>query len=421
MLESSSPRDRKPILAVFLSDAISLSGNAIAAVAIPWFVLDLTGSPALTGVTAFFTVLPTVIALFLGGTIVDRLGFRTTSVIADLASGAAVAAIPVLHLTVGIEFWQLVVLVFVGALLDAPGMTARESLVPDLAELAGMRLERATGIVQGIHRGSLLVGAPLAGGLITIIGPANVLWLDAGTFLISAAIVRIWAPNIRHRAEGETPGRYVTELLEGLRFVFRDPVIRAVTITVMLTNFLDAPLFAVTLPVFAREAFGSAVQLGLMIGMFGALSLLGAIVFSIIGHRLPRRMTFVVAFIFVSLPYLVLSTLPSFPVALAAMALFGLASAPLNPIINTVYYERVPAAMRGRVLGLSNAAAFATMPAGVLIAGFVIEAIGVGNMLLATGLCYLAITSAGLLVPAFREMERRPAGELQEDLGGDLG
>jgi MFS family permease len=151
MLESSSARDRKPILAVFLSDAISLSGNAIAAVAIPWFVLDLTGSPALTGVTAFFTVLPTVIALFLGGTIVDRLGFRTTSVIADLASGAAVAAIPVLHLTVGIEFWQLVVLVFLGALLDAPGMTARESLVPDLAELAGMRLERATGIVQGIH------------------------------------------------------------------------------------------------------------------------------------------------------------------------------------------------------------------------------------------------------------------------------
>lgn len=418
MPESSSARDRKPLLAVFVSDAISLSGNAVAVVAIPWFVLELTGSAALTGVTAFFTVLPTVIALFLGGTIVDRLGFRTTSVIADLASGAAVAAIPVLHLTVGIEFWQLVVLVFLGALLDAPGMTARESLVPDLAELAGMRLERATGIVQGIHRGSLLAGAPLAGGLIAIIGPANVLWLDAGSFLVSAVIVRVFAPDVRHRAEGEAPGRYVTELLEGLRFVFRDPVIRAVTLTVMLTNFLDAPLFAVTLPVFARDAFGSAVQLGLMIGTFGGLSLLGAVVFSVIGHRLPRRLTFVVAFIFVSLPYLVLSTLPSLPLAIAAMALFGLASAPLNPIINTVYYERVPADMRGRVLGLSNAAAFATMPAGALMAGFLIEAIGVGNMLLVTGLCYLAITSAGLLVPAFREMER-PA--LQKDLGGDLG
>jgi len=418
MPESSSARDRKPLLAVFVSDAISLSGNAVAVVAIPWFVLELTGSAALTGVTAFFTVLPTVIALFLGGAIVDRLGFRTTSVIADLASGATVAVIPALHLTVGIEFWQLVMLVFLGALLDAPGMTARESLVPDLAELAGMRLERATGIVQGIHRGSLLVGAPLAGGLIAIIGPANVLWLDAASFLVSAALMRLFAPDIRHRAEGEAPSRYVTELLEGLRFVFRDPVIRAVTFTVMLTNFLDAPLFAVTLPVFAREAFGSAVQLGLMIGTFGGLSLLGAIGFSVIGHRLPRRTTFVVSFIFVSLPYLVLSTLPSLAVAIAAMALFGLASAPLNPIINTVYYERVPASMRGRVLGLSNAAAFATMPAGALIAGFLIEAIGVGNMLLVTGLCYLAITSAGLLVPAFREMER-PA--LQKDLGGDLG
>jgi MFS family permease len=101
------------------------------------------------------------------------------------------------------------------------------------------------------------------------------------------------------------------------------------------------------------------------------------------------------------------------------MALFGLASAPLNPIINTVYYERVPPRMRGRVLGLSTAAAYATMPAGALTAGLAIEAIGVGNLLLVTGLCYLAITSAGLLVPAFREMERRPA--LQQDLSGDLG
>jgi hypothetical protein len=100
-------RSRRPLFALFASDSISLTGNVVAQVAVPWFVLETTGSAALTGVTAFFTFPPTVIALFLGGAVVDRLGFARTSVLADLASGVAVALIPVLHLTVGIELWQL--------------------------------------------------------------------------------------------------------------------------------------------------------------------------------------------------------------------------------------------------------------------------------------------------------------------------
>jgi MFS family permease len=147
-------RSRRPLFALFASDSISLTGNVVAQVAVPWFVLETTGSAALTGVTAFFTFLPTVIALFLGGTVVDRLGFARTSVFADLASAVAVALIPALHLTVGIELWQLIALVFLGALLDAPGTTAREALLPHVAELAGMGLERASGMNHAIHRGS---------------------------------------------------------------------------------------------------------------------------------------------------------------------------------------------------------------------------------------------------------------------------
>src|SRR5262245_39851577 len=62
------------------------------------------------------------------------------SIVADLASAAAVAAIPLLHATVGLELWELLLLVFLGALLDAPGATARVSLFPDLVERAGVRI-----------------------------------------------------------------------------------------------------------------------------------------------------------------------------------------------------------------------------------------------------------------------------------------
>ena len=106
-------------------------------VAIPWFVLETTGSATLTGIVAALTFAPTVLATFFGGAIVDRLGFRRTSIMADVASGVTVAAIPLIHATVGIELWQLFVLVFLGALFDAPGATARRSLLPDLVELAG--------------------------------------------------------------------------------------------------------------------------------------------------------------------------------------------------------------------------------------------------------------------------------------------
>ena len=117
-----------PIYALFTANAISLVGNVFSLIAIPWFVLQTTGSATQTGITGFFTILPVVIAGFLGGTLINRLGYKRTSIIADLASGAATALIPLLHFTIGLEFWQLMVLVFLGALLDTPGGTARAAL-----------------------------------------------------------------------------------------------------------------------------------------------------------------------------------------------------------------------------------------------------------------------------------------------------
>src|SRR5512134_1376280 len=123
---------RAPLLALYVADAVSLVGNVVAQLAVPWFVLVTTGSAALTGLAIFFNFLPIVLAAFFGGVVVDRLGFRAASIVADLASASAVAAIPLLHSTVGIELWQLMALVFLGALLDAPGTTARQALFPDL-------------------------------------------------------------------------------------------------------------------------------------------------------------------------------------------------------------------------------------------------------------------------------------------------
>jgi MFS family permease len=396
---------RGPLYALYVADAISLGGNAVAQLAIPWFVLTTTGSPTYTALAVFFTFLPIVLAGFLGGVVVDRLGFRKTSIAADLASSAAVAAIPLLYATVGVDLWQLMALVFLGALLDAPGSTARAALLPDLAEGAGMRLERASGIRSGIQQGAQLVGAPLGGVLIATLGATNALWVNAGSFLVSAALVGVFvAAPAKDDATGG--GGFLGELRDGLRFVWDQRLLRALVLTVLVTNLLDAPL-PVVMAVFAEAEYGSAAELGLMYGVFGGTALVGSLAYGWIGHRLPRRRTFLVCFATIPVMYLVLATLPSLPVALLALAFVGLAAGPLNPLIFTVTAEIVPSELRGRVFGAVRAGAWAAIPLGILVGGALVETIGVSATFLAIGVAYAATVGYGFFNPAFRELDRR--------------
>lgn len=404
-------KKRVPLLALWTSAAISMTGNVLALVAIPWFVLDLTGSAALTGIVAFFTALATVVASFFGGTLVDRVGFKRMSVIGDVASGVSVAAIPLIEWLWGIQTWELLVLVFIGALLDAPGTAARDSMLPDLAEISGTPLERAASISQAIRRGATLFGAPIGGGLIVLLGPTGVLWVDAVSFGVSALLIGLLTPNVRHARTADAaepaarPG-YLADLVSGLRFIWSDRLARALVATIMLTNFLDAPIFSVILPVYVREAYGSAVELGLMLGVFGGTALLSSVVFGIIGPRLPRRLTFGLSFIVVGLPFWVLAVSPPYPLAVAATAFMGLAAGPINPILSTVMYERVPAEMRGRVLGSLTAGAYVAMPVGMLVAGFTSEQFGVTSAIAGVAAAYLLVTGSIFLNPAMREMDR---------------
>src|SRR5436853_2119911 len=209
----TTPHNRVPFFALLSANAISWIGNVMAAVAVPWFVLQTTGSPVKTGLTAFFEALPVVIAAFFGGAIVDRLGHKRVSIIADIASALAVVLIPLLHNTIGLAFWQLLGLVFLSALFNIPGGTARGTLLPELIERAGIRPERANSAYQAIPRLAILLGPPLAALLIVAIGASNVLWFDAATFAASAAIVSIGVRVMSARLRSSRP--YLAEVMDG--------------------------------------------------------------------------------------------------------------------------------------------------------------------------------------------------------------
>jgi MFS family permease len=396
---------RLPLIALLAANAISMVGNVLATVAIPWFVLETSGSAAKTGLVGFFTILPVVLAGLLGGALIDRLGYRRTSILADLASGASLVLIPLLHATLGLQFWHLIILVFLGALLDAPGGTARSALVPDLAARAGMPIERASSAAQVIERSSRLVGAPLAGVLIGVMGTANVLWLDALSFLVSAGLVGVCvaAAPVPRRTEKEP---YLGELKAGLTFLRTDRVILTIVIVVMLTNFLDAAFSGVILPVYVKQVLGSPINLGLILAANAGGAVLGALAYGIVGHRLPRRGTFVAMFLFASLQLWAFALYLPLPALLTVVAVCSVGAGPLNPIIDAVSYEHIPADMRGRVLGTITAGAWLAMPLGVLLGGVLTEQLGVGPLLVLLALAYLATTLSMATLPAMRGMNR---------------
>lgn len=386
-------RRKTALFGLFSADAISITGNAMALLTIPWFVLQITGSPSRTGITVAANLVPTVLASFFGGVLVDRIGRKKISVIADVASGVTVALIPLLYVTVGLEFWQLVALVFLGALLDAPGVTGRQALIPEAADEAGWRLERVTGWTSVIHRSGQMAGPPLAGVLIAVIGPVGVLWINAATFALSAIIVVLGVSAGAPTTSLSSEQHLWADVREGWAFLSADGLLRTIALTVAVTNLLDAASIVV-MPVFADRVFGDAISLGLIVGALGGGAVLGALLFARFGDRFPRRTIYLWCFLGVTLWYPVFAAFPPVFIAVLARGLAGVAAGPLNPLIDTVAFERIPAGLRGRVLGAIRALAWMTMPVGALLGGVLIEITGLRGTLLSLGGAYiLAVVS----------------------------
>ena len=399
---------RVPLAALLASEAVSITGNRLTQLAIPWFVLQTTGSVAQTGLVGFFSLLPFVLSSALGGVIVDRLGLRRASIAADLASGASVLCIPLLYHTVGLPLAALLALVFAGALLDAPGVTAREALLPDLVKAAGTTLERGTSLHDGVSRAASMLGAPLAGVLIALLGPANVLILDAATFAVSALLMRVFVPAPPPREAGAATERYLAQLREGFGFVWRTPLVRAMVVMVLITNMLDAAMGGVLMPVYADRVLDSVVALGLMSGGMGLTAFLGTLVFAWIGHRLPRVSTLVAGFTLGGPSrFFFLAALPGVGPAIAGFTIAGLGIGVVNPILGTLQYERVPERLRARVFGAVSAGVLAGAPVGALLGAALVELVGLQETFLVFGTVYLACTLSPLWVPAWRDANRR--------------
>lgn len=403
---------KAPFTALMTSYFISMLGTSMSQLAIPWMVLTSTGSASKTGLVAFAEMGPYVLALALAGPLVDRVGLRRSFIVGNLAAALAVGAVPAMYALHALSLGVLIALVAIAGAVRGSADCANAALLPTTATIGEVPLERAAGLNTSANRTAILLGAPLAGLLVTLFGSPLVVLLDAATFLAGAVIVSVYMRNVGEPAPVATGGirGYGRGLAEGLRFVRTDRLILSIVIMVAVMNLLDQGLSEVMLPVWVRSELHSASALGLITGIFGLGSVVGNLLGAWLGPRLPRRATYAVGSLLGGAPrFFVLVLVGTLSPVLAVELSAAIASGPINSILGATFYERIPEALRARVLGVIRASAWIGMPVGALFAGAATEAYGVTATLVGAGIAYTLITSVPLLFPAWREMKRPAA------------
>jgi len=404
-----------PFLALAAAETLSLSGTRLSTIAIPWLVLSTTGSPVLTGLTAMMEMLPYVAAKALSGPLIDRVGPKRIAVVCDIASVAVVMLVPMLDWFGLLGMPLLLPVVFAMGMLRGPSDAAKQAMVPDIAALAAMPLERVTGVVGAIERLASTAGAAGAGALIGLIGPGQALVVNAITFAAAALIVGVGIPRLRSMSElrdapEARPGgmsSYLGDLREGWRFLRGDAVLVSIVIMVATTNLLDQAYHAVLLPVWTQSSGHGPELLGAMFSAFTGASIAGAAIAAAIGERMPRLMVYTVAFLLTGFPrFLVIALDAPLSLIFLTLTIAGFASGFLNPILSAVIFERIPKPLTGRVTSMNAALCFALIPFGGLVGGALISMIGLAAALSLTGLTYLAATLFPLALKSFRGFDK---------------
>jgi MFS family permease len=405
-----------PFLALETATALAGIANGIATVAFPWLVLERTGNPSAAAAIGAITLVPLLATSLISGTIVDLVGRRAVSVTSDVLSLLSVAAIPLLDGWIGLGVWGLAALAVLGATFDPAGITARESMLADAARASRLPLERANGIHEATWGVAFLVGPGVAGLLIALVGAVSTFWGTSVCFGAAAAllaVVRI-PGSTQPVAEAREAG-FWRSTLAGLAFLWGDPVLRSVAIVAALLIGLWLPVEGVILPVYFQER-GAPGELGAVLMALSGGAVLGALAYAALGARFRRRTAFVGAMMGTSLAVVGMAFLPPLVGLLALGFASGALYGPINPIINIAMQERAPNALRGRVVGLITSASYAAGPAGYLVAGPLINAVGLqaAFLLFAGGLVAVAIAS--FAVGALHDLDVSVANEarLQE-------
>ncbi|SDW67451.1 Predicted arabinose efflux permease, MFS family [Amycolatopsis xylanica] len=343
---------------------LSVAGDQLARLALTILVWQQTSSPSLTALTFAVSYVPDVLGGLVLAAVADRFSRRTVMVATDLARAVVVAAMALPGVPLVVRVGLLVVV----QLAAVPFTAARQAVLPEL--LDGDRLVAGTGILSMTYQCGLAFGFGGGAAVVDALSPAGALWVDAGTFLISAALLR--ATLRPHRPAGSAApkaGRWPT-ITAGWRLVAADKRLLALLGIACCSGFYVVPE-GLAVP-YAAE-LGANSQLGWLL----AANPLGTIAGVVVLKRLAPSRRLALLGPLAAASSLVLLPTGWAPSVLVSALLWGLSGAfsAHDMVTQATYVRLAPDARRGQALGVAGAAFRAAQGLAIVLSGLLAQAI----------------------------------------------
>jgi MFS family permease len=398
---------------------VSVLGNQLTTVAVPFQVYAITRSSLIVGLVSLTQLLPLIIGSLLGGSLVDAVDRRKVLMVVE-AIGAASSAGLALNADLGPTLWPLFVFPALTASLSGIDSSARNAMLPGLV---GMELLTASNaIFQSLFQMGTIVGPAVAGLLLAGAGVHLIYWIDAASYVVALSAVFLMSPQPPALgAAAARPGWRST--LEGLRFIRgSQPVQGAYVIDVNAMVFgMPRALF----PALAATVFGGgATTVGLLYAAPGVGALLGALASGWVGRVRRQGFAVVCAVLVWGLSVAAFGVAHWLPLALVLLAVAGWADVLSAVFRNTIIQSAGPDGMRGRLMGVQVAVVSGGPRLGDLEAGAVATAFGDTVSVVSGGLaCVAGALLVAWAMPGFTRLRAAPheradeADDADEDAG----
>lgn len=401
--------------ALWAGQLISLFGDRVHQVALLFLVLHLTDSPLAVAAVLVVTTIPNLFLGPIAGAFVDRWDAREVMIVSDLLRGALVMAIPMAAATNLFLVFPLVFLVTSVSIFFRPARVSVLTRIVDEDDLLAANSAMWVGETLAD-----IVGYPLAGLFVAFLADSLPLafWIDGATYAASAVLIgsivvrpvmaraRTLAVGARQRAV-EVRAGVLAEAREGWRFLRDEPVLLANTIQAVVGQVMIGIVLAL-LPVYARDTITGvdispeAVYAFLEAGI-GLGNLAGGFAIGLLGSRVGLGRLVIAGYALTGGFVALLGLTGNLGLALGLT--FGVGVGNLVFVIpsQTLFQQRTPPELMGRVIGLRYSLTFGAMTLGIAAAGVLGALFGPAPVIAAFGLVTLGAGAAGLLVPAVRD------------------
>lgn len=386
---------------------VSALGDSMSLVALVWLVYQTSDSVQRLGWFVAAYTAPVALGGLVAGSVLDRFDRRTVLIADNLVRSAAFGVVPLLYHTDALALWHLYVVAVLFALLKMLPLAAVPALIPELRPPS--EHDRANALESIGYGVATLAGPALGGVLLTHVNGADVVAIDAATYLVFAALLwrsRLPRPGAVSRPTGagaeSVPGGLGAGVLPAARFAVGQPAILATTIMFMLFN-VGLGIILVLLPVYAETVLiGGASAFGVLSSALAGGELAGAAAAGMVGSRWPLGRGIAVAQLAAGVFVLGLVALPQLPCAVALLVLSAFCSGPLTVWAQTLRMRLIPAHLRGRVFSLLRTGMQAAPPLGGLAAAALLDGPGLRVAVLATALVIGVPGAVGLLLRSLR-------------------